>query len=1089
MPKGRRTKNSSKSAQLPSSSSSDAEDPPEAGPSREFGVQVAQHNQKSSSPFVMPAWLTDSSAVHVLNPDIATTATSSFPSSASHVPPAPLDSSNQQGLAESNAVPAQVVASTAPIAHDAPHQAQIQRRRSLSADALSSNLQQEAAAPQGNQLPHASADDIIRALRSAHSSDVLRQVTAALNRSEVILIDDSPPRLQAPPRVSTPVPAAGQSADVSGNQHFGGGVKRLQPGDVSTSSSSVASSDHHAIPSASHEHTATSASSAARSAASEHAVQHGVTEHPAQPASTAYAAHSATTPAAPAPAPPSASVLSPSRRSTSTRCPVCLLHPGEWQEGHNPMHCIYVRGPRSSIEDQQVEQIHATRRMLQSLGGGGVERVNYAGLDSSSTSPSPSPSDYLPSNTSAQQTSASDRQTPRTFVNPTTSARVAYPHQPPGGNQQTSAQSHVQQVTDPRPGQPELRAEHIRTQVDPRVRAVRASEREAYAAGVDTIRSSEERSEDTYASECSSSEYQPSSLGRSSSTGDSEPRWVSTFRQAQESAMNSMRSELTTLMAQMTQLAQSQVNLQQQFQRQQLPQQLPMSSMPPMAPMPFAIPQAPYMPLSGIPFMPHLSVAPSHPYNAPDELQNDPVPPNTHAHRVNFADMVGVNSPSMMHTARPRSGMRGAPDLAPEDIGNVHKFNEFLKQYSQYAATARDQGSTWSTVAGLLSRYAEDLAIAFTACAMKRGERVVYTTDAVLQLSDAQFEKLYVEACFPSVEFPSQVLEALETTLFRRQHTDEANPLHPVMRAAEAFRVQLRLLPALAVQQCSEEGIMNAFFRLLFGDEAKRRRMDFQQCATWEQARTALITRATVHPSWFGDCLKERVSDSPAPKIVAATSSVSSAHSGSSASDRDTKRPASWYDKRASELLKSGALEGVNTEGLTPKQIVKTATKLRFKAKLKDDLATTSAAAPTSSAVADALAKQQEQFKAAMAAQATETGKMFQALQQSIQRSQQVRSNSRDGRDADARSRDLYRPRSDEGQRYDDSRPRSNEAPRYEGSASRSDNPRSDGQRYDSSFSRSDNSRQDGFQQRPARDGSQQRPTSPRPTASGSTNK
>ena len=42
---------------------------------------------------------------------------------------------------------------------------------------------------------------------------------------------------------------------------------------------------------------------------------------------------------------------------------------------------------------------------------------------------------------------------------------------------------------------------------------VRASEREAYAAGVDAVRSSEDRSEDT-AGSVSSSEYQPSSLGR-----------------------------------------------------------------------------------------------------------------------------------------------------------------------------------------------------------------------------------------------------------------------------------------------------------------------------------------------------------------------------------------------------------------------------------------------------------------------------------------------------------------------------------------------------------------------------------------------
>jgi hypothetical protein len=176
------------------------------------------------------------------------------------------------------------------------------------------------------------------------------------------------------------------------------------------------------------------------------------------------------------------------------------------------------------------------------------------------------------------------------------------------------------------------------------------------------------------------------SLGRSSSTGDSEPRWVTTFRQTQESAMTGMRSELATLMNQMTQLAQSQVQLQQQFQRQLLPSQ------PPLAPMPCAVPQAPYMPFPGMPFMSHIPVPHPHAYHAPDELQRESAAPNpsSTSHRVNFADMVGVDSPSMMHTARPRSGMRGAPDLAPEDIGNVHKFNEFLKQYSQYAATARD---------------------------------------------------------------------------------------------------------------------------------------------------------------------------------------------------------------------------------------------------------------------------------------------------------------------------------------------------------------------------------------------------------------
>ena len=826
-PKGSRKKGATASTPGParnaatsSSSTSEADDQPSS----------SRNAQRETSPFQIPAWLNENSAVHVLNPDIGSSASLHR---AYLAPPAPhSDSSNQQGLVESNvvhAVPGHPSALPASTTFDAPPHGQPQRRRSLSADHLISNLQQDGAAPQGNQLPPSSANDILRALRSAHSSEVLQQVRAALNRAEVIIIDDSPSRPQASPQGNASALTADQLADVSDNQHSGGGVKRLQPGNPSTSSSSVASSDN-----------ATSA---------------------------------AITLAAPATAPISSAILSPRRASVVTKCPVCLVTSDQWQEGHNPMHCVYVNGPRSALEQEQVTQLHATRRILQSLGS--EDRFSYAGLDSSSTSHSPSPSDYLPApHSSASRSNMSAAQPHRTYVNPTTSSRVALPHRAVGGGGQSPVgqETVTQGGSAPRPVDP--RSDEGRPPaVDPRIRAARDAERAAYAAGVDNVRSSEERSHDTHdasGSEYSSSEYQPSSLGRSSSTGGSEPKWVSSFRHTQESAMANIRSELSTLMAQVTQLAQTQVHLQHQVNRQH-----------PVAPMPFPMQPAPFMPYPGIPFMQPFQPAPPHAQHAPDDFQ-DSVPPLAHNHRVNFADMVGVNSPSMMHTARPRSGMHGAPDLAPEDIGNVHKFNEFLKQYSQYAAKARDQGSTWTTVAGLLARYAEDLGIAFTACAMKRGERTAYTTDSVLQLSDAQFEKLYVEACFPSVEFPSQVLEALEATVFRRQHAEETNPLHPVMRAAEAFRVQLRLLPGLAVQQCSPEGIMIAFFRLLFGEEAKRRRMDFQQCNDWEQARTALITRATVHPSWFGDCLRERATQVPhQPRAVqssASNSSVKSPH-------------------------------------------------------------------------------------------------------------------------------------------------------------------------------------------------------------------
>jgi hypothetical protein len=332
--------------------------------------------------------------------------------------------------------------------------------------------------------------------------------------------------------------------------------------------------------------------------------------------------------------------------------------------------------------------------------------------------------------------------------------------------------------------------------------------------------------------------------------------------------------------------------------------------------------------------------------------------------------------------------MRGAPDLAAEDIGNVQKFNEFLKQHAQYAANARDQNATWSTVAGLLSRYAEDLAIAFTACASKRGEHTSYTTEQVLNLSDDAFEKLYVESCFPSVEYPSEVLEVLQNISFRRQHSKEASPLHAVMRAAEAFRVQLRLLPSHAVHQCTEDGILIAFFRLLFGDDAKRRRMDFQHCTTWAEARTALIQRATSQPSWFGDSLKETSmeSDLGTTKKSVSTSVQSAA---SSQSSQDTTKPAAYYERRASQLIKEGALEGIDTSGLSAKQVVKLATKLRFAAKKHDIVAGSAAASDPNRSLLDALAKQQDHFATAFASQQVETTKALQAIQLTLARLQQ----------------------------------------------------------------------------------------------------
>ena len=346
--------------------------------------------------------------------------------------------------------------------------------------------------------------------------------------------------------------------------------------------------------------------------------------------------------------------------------------------------------------------------------------------------------------------------------------------------------------------------------------------------------------------------------------------------------------------------------------------------------------------------------------------------------------------------------MRGAPELEPDDIGNVQKFNEFLKRHANYAAQAREQNCTWSSVAGLLARYSEDLAIAFSAVALKRGDQRTFDAQTVLNLSDDVFEKLYVEACCPSVEYPSQVINQLETTAFIRQTEKESSPLPAVMRAAEAFRVQLRLLPTHAVAQCTQDAVRNAWFQLLFGDEAPRKRLDFQTCITWEQARTALIQRATTNSAWFGDSLRSTPGNLKLPSVPTTASESSVTSNGS------TVKPVknvSYYERRIEQLKKEGALDSMSLDGLTPKQIYKLGTKERHKAKIAAETAAKDADAKK---FQESLVKQQQDFQANMQRQLTQQqGTLLSALSKA---QQPVRDQS---------PRDHYRSHSAEGRRND----------------------------------------------------------------------
>jgi hypothetical protein len=383
-----------------------------------------------------------------------------------------------------------------------------------------------------------------------------------------------------------------------------------------------------------------------------------------------------------------------------------------------------------------------------------------------------------------------------------------------------------------------------------------------------------------------------------------------------------------------------------------------------------------------------------------------------HPHTVSFHDQLGTMSPSMLHTARPRGGMRGAPELAPEDIGNVAKFNDFLQRHASYAASAREQNQSWASVAGLLSRYAEDLAVAFNACALKRQEPPHFDAHIVLQLSDDTFERLYLEACAPSVEYPSQVLQVLESIAFLRQQPHETNPMPAILRAAEAFRVQLRLLPSRAVSECKDDALAMAFMTLLFGDSAKHRSNDFQRCTSWIQLKDALIRSAASNPSWFGTALHP--SATTTHPTAPAQSTPSSQHSTSTSASQPSTDPqeAKRMADRVARMKASGELKGLEIEGLSDKSILKLVNKAKWRTKIGNEAVEQARAAGTLGAPNKLQEQMQEQAKAIAALTA-------QLRQRSDSRDRH-HDRPRDDRARDDRPRD-DRPRED---RYLD-RPRS----------------------------------------------------------------
>lgn len=203
-------------------------------------------------------------------------------------------------------------------------------------------------------------------------------------------------------------------------------------------------------------------------------------------------------------------------------------------------------------------------------------------------------------------------------------------------------------------------------------------------------------------------------------------------------------------------------------------------------------------------------------------------------------------------TAASLPGMDGCPEIKPSNLLLVKALDEITKEYDEYVnlSHARDRKPKPFTTVFVkhseeiamkfnkLCRQGHVLAIQLCVAVNDEGDRT-YTGDSVLEMADAEFAALYKEICTGGVKAPSQVLDILETTSFKRsaskgesKHGNEHDAL--VMRAAAAFREKIDSLPTEVVRKCTAIQIKRSFIRVVLG-KGEGNLADYSQCKTWNE--------------------------------------------------------------------------------------------------------------------------------------------------------------------------------------------------------------------------------------------------------------
>ena len=187
-------------------------------------------------------------------------------------------------------------------------------------------------------------------------------------------------------------------------------------------------------------------------------------------------------------------------------------------------------------------------------------------------------------------------------------------------------------------------------------------------------------------------------------------------------------------------------------------------------------------------------------------------------------------------------------------LGDMKAFDAFLLTFYEYRSKAQDKGRSAVPLTHCFKDMHDDLASVFTNLARRRrahntvdphNDADMYTAEDVAHLDEETFIRLFRELCAGAqLDRPSQVIEALANI---QQPLEEGCELQYVIRVTKSFREKLLHIPPHAKGKCTEHQIRDAFLRAIFQHDWSLSAPDYVHCATWEDAREAVIRAATDH--------------------------------------------------------------------------------------------------------------------------------------------------------------------------------------------------------------------------------------------------